>query len=82
MSIQHIEGLENRGEKGLLAKTDTGAGASAIASTIDLSVDFDAEELACRAKIGDLVFFREQGLDFNPSFCRVFWAQHRDVIDI
>jgi hypothetical protein len=76
MSILHIESFENRGDEGLLAKTDRGAGAGAVF----LAVDFDAEELACRAEIGDLVFFREPGLDFDRSVGSVFlWANSLSV---
>jgi len=80
VSILHIESFENRGDEGLLAKTDRGAGAGA--GTVFLVVAFDAEELACQAEIGDLVFFRKPGLDFDRSFGSVFWVQHRDVIDV
>jgi len=68
MSILHVKPFENHGDEGLLAKTD--------ASTIFLAVDFDAEELAFRAEIGDLVLFREPGLNFDRSFGRVFRVQH------
>jgi len=74
VSILHIESFEHRGDEGLLAKTDRGAGAGA--GTVFLAVDFDAEELAGRAEIGDLLFFREPGLDFDCSFGSVFWVQH------
>jgi len=80
VSILHIESFENSGEEGLLAKTDRGA--SAGGSTVFLVVDFDAKELACRAEIRDLVFFREPGLDFDRSFGSIFWVQHRDVVDV
>ena len=63
MSILHIESFENHGDEGLLAKTDAGDGAGAGAGTVFLAVDFDAEELACRSEIRDLVFFRDPGLD-------------------
>jgi len=78
VSILHIESFENCGDQGLLAKTDHGAGAG----TVFLAVDFDAQELACRAEIGDLVFFREPSLDFDRSFGSVFRVQHRDIVDI
>jgi len=68
VSIRHVESFENRGDEGLLAKTDAG--------TVFLMVNFNAEELASRAKIGDLVLFREPGLNFNRSFVTVFWVQH------
>ena len=68
MSILHIESFENRCDEGVLAKTDAG--------TMFLAVDFDAEELACRAEIGDLVLFQEPGLNFDCSFGSVFWVQH------
>ena len=82
MSILHIESLENRGDEGLLAKTDAGDGAGAGAGTIFLSVVFDTKELACWAEIRNLVLFREPGLDFNRSFGSVFWVHHRDVVDV
>ena len=80
MSILHIESFENLGDEGLLAKTDASAGAGAV--TVFLAVDFDAEELVYWAEIGDLVFFREPGLDFDGSFGSVFWVQHGDVVDV
>jgi len=80
VSILHIESFENHGDDGLLAKTDAGAGAGA--GTVFLTVDCDAEELACRSEIRDLVFFRKPGLDFNRSFGSVFRVQHRDVVDV
>jgi len=76
MSILHIESFENRGDEGLLAKTDAGA------STVFLVVDFDVEELACRPEIRNLVFFRKPGLDFDRCFGSVCWVQHRDVVDV
>jgi hypothetical protein len=54
VSILHIESFQNRSDAGLLPKTD-GRG-SAGAGTVFLAVDFDAEELACKAEFGDLVF--------------------------
>jgi hypothetical protein len=80
VSILQIESFENRCDEGLLAKTDRGAGAGA--GTVFLAVDFDAEELVCWAEIGDLVFFRQPGLDFHRSFGSVFRVHHRDVIDL
>ena len=68
MSILHVEPFENRGDESLLAKTDAG--------TVFLAVDFDAEGLACWAEIGDLVLFREPGLNFDRSFGSVFCVQH------
>jgi len=68
MRILHVESFENRGDKGLLAKTDAG--------TVFLIVDFDAMGLACRAAIGNLVPFREPGLNFDLSFGSTFWVQH------
>jgi len=82
VSILHIESFENRGDEGLLAKTDAGDGAGAGAGTVFLAVHFDAEELACRAEIRDLVFFQDPHLDFNRSFGSVFWVQHRNVVDV
>jgi hypothetical protein len=46
-----------------------------------LTVDFDAEELACQAKIGDFVLFQVPGLNFDCGFRRVYSLQHQDVID-
>jgi hypothetical protein len=80
VSIVHIKLFENRGDEGVLAKTD--AGASAGARTLLLAVDTDAKDLACRATIRDVVSFREPGLDFNHSFWSVFWVQYRDVIEL
>jgi len=49
VSILHVEPFENRGDEALLGKTGAG--------TMFLTVDFDAEELTCRAEIGELVLF-------------------------
>jgi len=68
VSILHIESFENCGDEGLLGTTD--------ASTVFLNVDFDTKELACRAEIGDLVLFREPGLNFDCDFGSIFWVQH------
>jgi len=67
VSILHIESFENCGEKGLLAQTDAG--------TVFLAVDFDAEELACRAEIRDPEFFQEPGLDLDRSVGSIFRVQ-------
>jgi len=80
VSILHIELFENRGDEGLLAKTDHSACAGA--GTVFLAVDFDAEELACRAVIRKLVFSREPGLDFDRGCGSLFQVQHRDVVDV
>ena len=53
-----------------LANTD------ASAASIVLTVDSDPEELACLAEIGDHVFYREPGLNFNRSIGSVLWVQH------
>jgi len=69
MSILHVEPFEIHGDEGLLAKTDAG--------TVFLAVDCNAEKLAFRADIGDVVLFREPGLNFDRSFgSSVFWVQH------
>ena len=68
MSILDVEPFENCGDESLLARTDAG--------TVFLAVDFNAEELAFRAEIGDLVLFQEPGLNFDLSFGSVFWVQH------
>jgi len=68
VSILHVELFQKCGDESLLAKTDAG--------TVFLAVDFNAEESACQAKIGDLVVFREPGLNFNRSFDSVFCVQH------
>lgn len=51
----------NRGDEGLLAKTD----ASSSAGKVLLAVDFVGEQLVCWVEIGDLVFSRESALDFD-----------------
>ena len=66
MSILNVEPFENGGDESVLAKTDAG--------TVIVAVVFDAEKLACRAEIGNLVLFREPGLNFNHSFGSVFWV--------
>jgi hypothetical protein len=81
VSILHIESFENHGDEGLLAMTDCVAGAGAGAITVFRVMDFDAEELSCQADIGDVVFFREPGLDFDRSYGGIFRLQHCDVID-
>jgi hypothetical protein len=59
VSILHVESVETRGDKGLLAKTEDGdsAGTSAGACTVFLPVDFNAEELVCLSEIRDLRIF-------------------------
>jgi len=57
MSILHDELFENRSDYGHLANTDAG--------TVYLLVDYDAEELACRANIGFLLHFRDPCLNFD-----------------
>jgi len=42
----YAESSENRGDIGFLSETDSGI----------FTVDFDAEELACRAKVRDHTF--------------------------
>jgi hypothetical protein len=74
MSILHIESFENCGDEGLLAKTDRGAGARD--DIVFLAVAFDAEALACQAKFGDHVFFREPGLDLDCSSGSVIRLQY------
>jgi len=74
VSILHIESFGNRGDEGLLANTDCGTGGGAC--PMSLAVDFDAEELEGRAKIGDYVLFRDPGLDLNRRFGRVCRKQH------
>ena len=64
MSILHVQRFEPPGYLSLLPNTDAG--------TVILAVDFNVEELACRAKIGDLVAFQDTGLNFNRSFCSDF----------
>jgi len=76
MSILQIKSFLNCGNTGALAKTDARAG------SIFLAVSFDAEDLAFQAKIGDLVFFQECGLNFDHSIGSVFWVQHWDIVDI
>jgi hypothetical protein len=80
VSILHIESFEHLGDESLLAKTGRGAGAGA--GTVFVAVDFDSEELAYRGEIGDVVFFRGRGLDFDRSCGSVFRVQHGDVVDI
>jgi hypothetical protein len=45
VSMLHAESSEDCGDIGFLSETDSGI----------IAVDFDAEELACGAKVGDLV---------------------------
>jgi hypothetical protein len=78
VSVLRIESFEKCGDERPPAKTDAGAGAA----TSFVEVDFDAEELAFRAEIRDVVFFRESGLDFDRSFGNVFWVSHRAVVDV
>jgi len=74
VSILHVEIFENRGDEGLLATTDAG--------TIFLAVDSNAEQLACRAEIGDFELSQEPGLNFDPSFGSILWVQNFDVVDV
>ena len=63
MSILHIESFGNHGDAGLPAKTDACAGAG----TVFLAVHSDAEEVACRSEMSNLVFFREPGLSSTAA---------------
>jgi len=71
-----VESLENRGDEGLLAKTD--------ASAVFITMDLDAEELPCWTEVRDLVFFRELCIDLDRYFVRRrrMCIHHGDVIDV
>jgi hypothetical protein len=68
ISILHVEPFENRGDEGLLGKTDAG--------TVCNEVNVYAEEWGFRAEIGDLALFGQPGLNFDCSFGSVLWVQH------
>jgi hypothetical protein len=70
----HAESSENGGDKGFLTETDSG--------TNFITVDLDAEELACRAEVRDLIFLQEFGLDLDRSFGGGLQISHGDIIDI
>ena len=74
MSIFHVESLENRGDEGLVAKTDA----------VIIAVDLDAEELTCWIEVRDLLFFGELRFDRNCCFGgRLRTCVHPgDVIDV
>jgi len=74
MSMLHVESLENRGDEGLLAKTDA----------VIIAVDLDAEELPCWTEVRDLVFLRELRLDLDRCFGGRLrtGVHHGDVIDV
>jgi hypothetical protein len=74
VSILNVELYENRGDEGILAKTDTITGF--------FTVDCDAEEFECQAGIGDLVLLQEPGLNINYRCGIVFDIHHRDVVDL
>jgi hypothetical protein len=44
-------------------------------------VDFNAEELACRAEIPDLIFLQQFHFDFNCGFGSSLWVRHGDIVD-
>jgi hypothetical protein len=63
-----MEPFENCGDESFLVKTD--------ARTIVLALDLDAEELVCRAEIGDLLRFLKPGHNFDRSFSSIYWLQY------
>jgi len=67
----HAESSENRVDIGFLTEIDSGI----------FAVDFDAEELACQAKVHDYMFLWEFLFDFDRGFGNRLWVQHEDVID-
>jgi len=74
MSILHVESLENRGDEGLLAKTNA----------VIVVVDLDAGEVPCWTMVRDLVFFGK--LRFDLDRCvggRLHMCVHHgDAIDV
>jgi hypothetical protein len=67
----YAESSENRGDIGFLTETDTGI----------FAVDFDSEELACRAEVHDHIFLWEFPFDFDRGFGSGLWVRHEDIID-
>jgi len=69
-----VESLGNRGDEGLLAKTNA----------VIIAVDLDAEELPCWAEVPDLVFFRQLRLDLDRCFGGRLGTRihHGDVVDV
>jgi hypothetical protein len=57
--MPHVESFENCGDIGFLTKTDSG--------TFFIVVDLNAEELACRAEVRDLVNPRESRKELISS---------------
>jgi hypothetical protein len=68
----HAESSEDCGDIGFLSETDSGI----------IAVDFDAEELACGAKVGDLVLLWELRFDFDRGFGSSLRIWHGDIFDI
>jgi hypothetical protein len=69
-----MESLENRGDEGLVAKSDA----------MIIVVDLDAKELPCRTEVRDLVFLREVPLDLDCCFGGRLRTciHHRDFIEV
>jgi hypothetical protein len=74
VTIFHAESIEDCGDIGFLTETDSG--------TIFIAVDLDAEKLACRAEVRDLVFLWEFRFDFDRGFGSSLWLWHGDIVDI
>jgi len=60
----HAESHENRGDIGFLTKFDP--------STIDIAVDLNAEDSACRADAHVLIFLSLFRIDFDRRFGSCF----------
>jgi len=73
MSIMHVESLGNRGNEGLLSKTDA----------VIIVVDLNVEELPCLTEVRDPVFVWELRLDLDHCFGGRLGTRihHGDVID-
>jgi hypothetical protein len=59
----HIKPSENGGDADRFAKSDAG--------TVVLMVEFDAEDMGCKAEISGRVILGELGLNFDRSVGRV-----------
>jgi hypothetical protein len=68
------ESPDNRGDIGFLTKFDP--------STIDIAVDLNAEDSACRADTPDHIFLSEFRVDFARCFGSYFRVLDGDIVDI
>lgn len=71
MSILHIESFQNSGDEGHLCEID--------ACTIFPIVNFEAKDLMCRAKIGEVQCCKEPRHNIDHS-CRIIFSVHYQIM--